>query len=124
MACSSASRVDLDLTNRCTQTDTAGVSPDMRQWENLTHDILVCILSKLQLHDLINGGSRVCSSWRAASMEPVCWCHILGVDRPKLLRDIADCGNLTEFWHFLCGLYGGFSREHSEMVDFIIRKKI
>lgn len=124
MSCSVGSRVDRNPANPRTQTDTAGMSPDMRQWKNLNHDLLVLIFSKLQLHDLINGGSRVCSSWRAAAMDPVCWCHILGANRSKLLHDIADCGSVTEFWHFLCGLYGGCSRDHSEMVDFIIRKKI
>lgn len=124
MACSKGSRFELDPTNASTQTNTTGTPNGTKKWENLNHDILVLILSKLQMHDLINGGSRVCSSWRAAASDPVCWCDILDVDRPKLIRDISDTGSMTEFWHFLCCLYGGFSRDHNDMVDIVLRKKI
>jgi hypothetical protein len=76
------------------------------------------------MNDLINGASRVCSAWLAAAKDPDCWCNILHVNKSKLLSDIADCGSSTGFWHFLCCLYGGLSREHSEMVDMVIKRTI
>lgn len=42
-------------------------------WNDAPHDILLKIFVSLNIIDLITGVSRVCSSWRRASREPIFW---------------------------------------------------
>ena len=44
-----------------------------RNWQNMHSDILVKIFMALRVTDLIFAVSKVCSSWRAASRDPVLW---------------------------------------------------
>ncbi|KAJ1698431.1 hypothetical protein LUZ63_006943 [Rhynchospora breviuscula] len=42
-------------------------------WNDLNPDLLLSILSRLSTLDLIAGVYAVCSSWRIAARDPICW---------------------------------------------------
>jgi hypothetical protein len=44
-----------------------------RGWSDLSHDLLLSILSRVSTLDLIAGVYSVCSSWRTAARDPIIW---------------------------------------------------
>ncbi|KAM0943897.1 putative leucine-rich repeat domain superfamily, F-box-like domain superfamily [Dioscorea sansibarensis] len=44
-----------------------------RRWEDLSHDLLVSIFSRLGVQDLIAGVPYACKAWRDAATDRACW---------------------------------------------------
>ncbi|KAF3320586.1 F-box/LRR-repeat protein [Carex littledalei] len=42
-------------------------------WNELNHELILSILPRISALDLIAGANSVCSSWRAAARDPICW---------------------------------------------------
>ncbi|KAJ4816325.1 F-box/LRR-repeat protein [Rhynchospora pubera] len=59
--------------NSTAVTSTSASSRLSKGWNDLNPDLLLSILSRLSTLDLIAGVYAVCSSWRSAARDPVCW---------------------------------------------------
>lgn len=66
-------------------TSTSTSSRVSRGWNDLSHDLLLSIVSRVSTLDLIAGVYAVCSSWRAAARDPVIW----------RILDLSDWGAVT-----------------------------
>ncbi|KAF9602601.1 hypothetical protein IFM89_030207 [Coptis chinensis] len=58
-----------------------------RRWEDINTDVLVKIFLSFNVIELTSGVSRVCSSWRIASCDPILWKTIdFGVVQSKFIK--------------------------------------
>ncbi|XP_008797416.1 F-box/LRR-repeat protein At3g48880-like [Phoenix dactylifera] len=55
------------------ESSTASAAGIGGRWEDLNRDLLVAIFERMGVADLIAGVPFVCSSWRVASLDPLCW---------------------------------------------------
>ncbi|EHA8589264.1 F-box/LRR-repeat protein [Cocos nucifera] len=89
-----------------------------KRWEDLNRDLLVAIFERIGVADLIAGVPFVCSSWRDASRDPLCWRKLdfrdwdsisLRLDRQR--DEVLDFADLLNF-------STSRAREHVESIYF------
>ncbi|KAG6480589.1 hypothetical protein ZIOFF_057173 [Zingiber officinale] len=79
-------------------------NPNGRRWEDLNPELLVTIFQRLGVADLIAGVPFVCSSWRAATLDPLCWLELDFRDWIRIFQQIGvspSCDLRSVFSHIL-----------------------
>ncbi|XP_074589822.1 F-box/LRR-repeat protein At3g48880-like [Curcuma longa] len=79
-------------------------NPNGRRWEDLSPELLVTIFQRLGVADLIAGVPFVCSSWRAATLDPLCWLELDFREWIRIFQQIGvspSCDLRSVFSHIL-----------------------
>ncbi|CAL9053537.1 unnamed protein product [Musa banksii] len=81
-----------------------------RRWDDLNRDLLVAIFGRLGVADLIAGVPFVCSSWRDAARDPLCWRELDFREWEPLSRRLGAHGD--DHAHFTGILHSVIARGH------------